>query len=254
MPETIKNNQLLFSTAFLLTTMLCAPGSVKAQSAGSVERKAEASFKNHDYYNAAKLYAAILYDSPLIARTPSLVYPFKPAGSTHTKQIKESRRSQAQYQLAESYRLYYHYKDALPQYEQYIQSRDTRFPLAGLWYGMCLLATDQPEKAITSFNTFLQKHRAVDSFAQKARLGIADANFRISSRSSRPEASVTKVNAVVSEDGSNFGMQKMNDGSFWFTSSRHEMDKKKEKIYPVRLYSCKLETALKKLPVSPVMI
>jgi outer membrane protein OmpA-like peptidoglycan-associated protein len=237
MPEIIKNKYIGFTTAFLLAALLFATGSVEAQSAGRLERRAEASFKNHDYYTAAKLYAAILYDSPLVARAPSLVYPFKPVSSTHTRRIKESRRSQAQYQLAESYRLYYHYKDALPQYELYIQSRDTRFPLSGLWYGMSLLATDQPEKAISSFNTFLQKYRTTDSFAQKARLGIADANFRISSRSIRPEATIAKMTALSSEDGSNFGMQKMNDGSYWFTSSRHEIDKKKEKIYPVRLYS-----------------
>lgn len=245
MPEIIKNKHIRFNTAFLLVAILCATGSVEAQNAGRLERKAEASFKNHDYYNAAKLYAAILYDSPLVTRAPSLVYPFKPVSSTHTKKIKDSRRVQAQYQLAESYRLYYHYKEAVPQYEQYIQSRDTRFPLAGLWYGMCLLATDQPEKAISSFNGFLQKHKAADSFAQKARLGIADANFRISSRSLRPEASITKMNALVSEDGSNFGMQKMNDGSYWFTSSRHETDKQKEKIYPVRLYSANGSTIQK---------
>jgi outer membrane protein OmpA-like peptidoglycan-associated protein len=237
MPEIIKNNYMRFTAALLLAVILCTPQPGKAQSAGRLERKAETSFKNHDYYSAAKLYAAILYDSPLVAKAPSLVYPFKPAGSTHTKKIKDSRRVLAQYQLAESYRLYYHYKDALPQYEQYIQSRDTRFPLAGLWYGMSLLATDQPEKAISSLNSFLQKHRTVDSFAQKARLGIADANFRISSRSLRPEATITKMNALSSEDGSNFGMQKMNDDSYWFTSSRHEIDKQKEKIYPVRLYS-----------------
>jgi outer membrane protein OmpA-like peptidoglycan-associated protein len=226
-----------FIAVLLLAAILYAPKSAEGQRTRRLERKAEASFKAGNYYNAAKLYAAILYDSPLVTASSSLVYPFKPVSSGHTKKIKESRKSLVQYQLAESYRLYYHFKEALPQYEQYIQSRDTRFPLAGLWYGTCLLATDQPEKAITVFNAFLQKHRTIDSFAQKARLGIADANFRISSRLLRPEAIVTKINTVLSEDGSNFAIQKMDNGSFWFTSSRHEIDKQKEKTYPVRLYS-----------------
>ncbi|MEO7531534.1 MAG: OmpA family protein, partial [Sediminibacterium sp.] len=182
-------------------------------------------------------YSAILYDSPLVKRSPSLIYPFQTTNTGHTKKIKEFKRSQAQYKLAESYRLYHYYTDALPQYEQYIQSKDTKFPLAALWYGQCLLATDQPEKAITQFNTFLQKYKTADTFAQKARLGIADANFRISSRGVKPVAIVTKIKATISEDGSNFGMQKMNDGSFWFTSSRHEVDKRKEKFYPLRLYT-----------------
>jgi len=236
MPEIIKNRYTRFIASFTLTVVLCT-GFVQAQSVRKLERRANTSFQQHDYYNAAKLYSAILYDSPLVKKSPSPVYPFQPVQTGHTKKINVSRRSVVQYQLAESYRLYYHYKDALPQYEQYIQSKDTKFPLAGLWYGLCLLATDQPEKAITTLNIFLQKHKPVDTFTQKAILGIADANFRISNRSVKPVAAVTKIAATVSEDGSNFSMQKMDDGSFWFTSSRHEIDKRKEKSYPVRLYA-----------------
>jgi outer membrane protein OmpA-like peptidoglycan-associated protein len=220
-----------------MLVVLCMPGKAHTQSTAKIFRKAETSFASHDYYSAAKLYAAILYDSPLVAKSASLVYPFQPANRKNTRKIKASKKAYAQYRLAESYRLNYHYSDAVPQYEQYLSSQDTRFPEARLWYGNSLLATDQPEKAITAFNTFLQKHKIDDSLTQKARLGIADANFRISTRALPPQAVITKINAASSVDGSNFALEKNENDSFRFTSSRHEIDQQKEKFYPVRLYT-----------------
>ena len=223
----------------ILGTVFCLPGYIHAQSARKLERRANASFQQKEYYNAAKLYAAILYDSPLLKKTTSVLYPFQRVAGNHTAKIRQSERSYVMYQLAESYRLYNHYKDALPQYEQYLSSQDTRFPLARLWYGYCLLANDQPEKAISAFSAFLQKYKLVDTFAQKARMGIANSNFAINNKALPPRTFVTKWQPAVSADGSNFALEKINDSIFWFTSSRHETDKKNEKIYPVRLFSGK---------------
>lgn len=223
--------------AVMLFIAFCVPVYIYAQSAKKIERRANAGFQNKDYYNAAKLYSAILYDSPFIKKTSGILYPFQPGNYKRTRKIRQSERSYILYQLAESYRLYNHYKEAIPQYEQYLLSHDARFPLARLWYGICLLANDEPEKAITAFNTFLQKYKTEDTFAKKARLGIANGNFNIHNKSLPPGAVITKLRSPVFSDGSDFAMEKINDSSFWFTTSRHEMNKRKEKWYPVRLYS-----------------
>jgi outer membrane protein OmpA-like peptidoglycan-associated protein len=240
MPEIIKMKPTRFACTIALLAVLCLPFTGITQSARKIEKKANASFANHDYATAAKLYAAILYDSPLVTKEPGLVYPFQAKNANHTKKIKESKRPAAQYKLAESYRLIYHYKDALPQYEQYIASKDNQFPSARLWYASCLLANDQPEKAIESFNIYLQKNKKTDSLTQIAKQGISNANFRISTKSVPPQAVVAKVKTTVSSDGSNFAMEKSSIDSFRFTSSRHEIDKKDEKFYPVRLYTGKI--------------
>lgn len=242
MPKIIKKKYTHIAFVIILGTVFCLPVYIHAQSARKLERRANTSFQQKDYYNAAKLYAAILYDSPLIKKTTSLLYPFQRVAGKHTGKIRKSERNYVMYQLAESYRLYDHYKDALPQYEQYLSSQDTRFPLARLWYGNCLLANDQPEKAITAFTAFLQKYKVVDTFAQKARIGIANSNFAINNKALPPRAVVTKWQPAVSADGSNFAFEKINDSIFWFTTSRHETDKKNEKRYPVRLYSGKMNS------------
>ena len=233
----MKKKYAHIACAISLSAVLCIPISIHAQSARKIERRANASFQNKDYYNAAKLYSAILYDSPLVKKTSGLVYPFQSGNHTRTGKIRQSERSDIVYQLAESYRLYNQYKEALPQYEQYLLSRDARFPLARLWYGICLLANDETEKAITAFNTFLQNYKTENTFAQKARLGIATCNFSIINKSLPPRAMITKFQPAVSADGSNFAMEKINDSSFWFTTSRHEINKIKEKVYPISLYS-----------------
>lgn len=208
-----------------------------AQSTKKLERRADAAFQNKEYYSAAKLYAAILYDSPLVSKTEGWVYPFQPHSRKHARRIKQAERNYIVYQLAESYRLYGHHKEALPEYEQYLSSQDTRFPLARLWYATCLQANDQPEKALAVFTAFLQKYKTKDAFTQKAKLGIADCNFAIANKLLPPKAIVAKLAQRDIADGSDFAMEKINDSIYWFTTSRHEINKRKETTYPVRLYS-----------------
>ncbi len=250
MPATIKNIWVC-TLALFVSYSMCYEA--MAQTAGQLQRRGDASFANGDYYSAIQIYSAILYDSPLVKNTSAIVYPFRPAGHLAGK-IRPTQKSYLQYHLAESYRLCYHYKEAATQYEQYLLSQDTKFPLARLWYGLCLLSDDQPDKAISSFNMFLQKYRTVDSFTQKAKQGIANSNFALLQKSTRPVATVSKLLPTLSADGSNFALGKINDTEYLFTTSRHEFDKKKEKIYPVRLYSGSLkEPTIKKIAGFPAV-
>jgi outer membrane protein OmpA-like peptidoglycan-associated protein len=218
------------------------PQLLLAQSAKNMEKKADLNFKNKNYYNAAILYSVLLNESPIAESSESLVYPVLTYSKTTIHKIKESGKNRVTYKLAESYRLYNHYKEAATQYQQYISTRDTQFPLAELWYGYCLLANDEPKKAITEFNIFLKKYRNNDGYTEKAHQGIASCNLIISNKSEKPFATITKIATTVSEDGSNFAFDKLNDSVFWFTSSRHELTKSQKKIYPLRLYSGSTKT------------
>ena len=240
MPATIKQIYVIIICICLLGAMVCMPGYLFAQTVRKIERRADAAFAGKDYFTAAKLYSVILYDSPLVKESPSMLYPFQPGNYGHHGLIKTSRRNEVVYKLAESYRLYNHFKEAEIQYAQYIASQDTHFPLAGLWYGESLLANNEPQKAITGFTNFLQHYKTKDTYAEKAKQDIASANFVLSNRVSAPKAVITKLPATASADGSDFALEKINDSIFWFTTSRHELDKKQEKIFPVRLYAANL--------------
>lgn len=240
MPETVR--KIFHVITAVLIAAFFMPCNLHAQSARRLERRADAAFTANDFYTAAKLYSAILYDSPLAALAPSVLYPFQTFNRGHVGKIRKSRRNEAIYKLAESYRLYNHFKEAQVQYEQFLSLQDARFPLAGLGYGLSLIANNEPQKAITALNSFLRNYKTKDGYSEKARQGVASANFIIASRSQQPASVISKLAATVSADGSDFALEKINDSIFWFTTSRHELDKKNEKIYPVRLYAGNLNS------------
>ncbi|HEY1020633.1 MAG TPA: OmpA family protein [Sediminibacterium sp.] len=245
MSQIVKMKNTTLGFCLLLGILTCVlADSASAQSTRKLKRRGDAAFQQQNYYGAAKWYAAVLYDSPLATVTPGLVYPFQPSSrNTGPRKLKGVVKSELQFKLAESYRLYGHYRDALPQYEQYLASQDTRYPLARLWYAESLLANNQPEKASAAFKSFLQQYKTADEMTQKAKQGLANCEFVINQQKQKPAALITKLTALSSTDGSNFGLEKVPDGSFLFTSSRHELQgKQKEKVYPVRLYTADLKT------------
>lgn len=238
MVKTITNCMIRVVCAVLFTGTALLSVDLKAQSARKIEKKADASFNIKDYYTAAKLYASLLYDSASL--TPAdPVLPYQSFKGKTSPKAKPSQRTNVLYQLAESYRLGYHYREALKPYAAYIASKDSKYPLAPLWYGICLNANNEPEKASVAFNDFLKKYRAKDAYAQMARLGLANCDFIIANRGLPPKAVVTKITSVASGDGSNFALDKINDSTFWFSSSRHEQGKHNEIEYPIRLFSGK---------------
>jgi OOP family OmpA-OmpF porin len=172
MPKTLAKKYIILSITALLISMT-GTGYIWAQSAQKIERKADESFKNKNYYNAAILYSTILYETPISENAESLVYPTQSYTKTAIHKIKESSINRVTYKLAESYRLYEHYQDAAQQYQQYITSRDTQFPLAELWYGYCLLANNDPQKALLTFQSFLKKYHTKDVYVDKALQGTS---------------------------------------------------------------------------------
>ncbi|MEI6087339.1 MAG: OmpA family protein [Bacteroidota bacterium] len=235
MPKTVNNKYIILTVAALIFSMT-GGGYIWAQSAQKIERRADESFKNKDYYNAAILYSTILYETPISESSESLVYPTQSYSKSPIHKIKESSINRVTYKLADSYRLYEHYQDAATQYQQYISSKDGQYPLAELWYGYCLLANNDPQKAVSAFNSFLKKYHNKDSYVEKANQGIASCNLILASKSLKPVATITKMQATSSEDGSNFALEKLNNKEYWFSSSRHEINNNQQKIYPLRLY------------------
>lgn len=225
--------RLLFISVLLLS-FIQGKEELYAQRAKKIVKAADAAFKAKDYFRAATLYAAVLYDSPLVKSTQGKVYPHQPI--RRRGQLKPVEIIRATYQLAESYRLYDNSSAALQQYKIYLDFNDSQFPLALLWYGNAVLSSGDPQNAQKVYNSFLTQYRKEDEYASMARLGIASSMFAIKETKEYPKATVTKTVFTGSADGSNFALEKTSDSIIWFTSSRHEMVLK-QKIFPVRLYT-----------------
>lgn len=234
MPKIVSPKYRFLFIAITLLTIIPGKQVLYAQRAKKIVKTADAAFKAKDYYQAAKLYAAVLYDSPLVKSSPDKVYPFQSVRGRG--KLKPADMIRATYQLAESYRLHDNSAAALLQYKRYLDFNDKRFPLAQLWYGNTVLASGDPQLAQKSYNDFLTQYRKEDEYASMARLGIASGSFVMKEMRENPRANVRKTVFTVSGDGSNFALEKTNDSIIWFTSSRHEIVRK-QKIYPVRLYT-----------------
>lgn len=234
MPKIVIHTYRLF---FILSTVLfiiSGKQAVYAQSARKIVKTADAAFKAKEYYQASKLYAAVLYDSPFLKTTTGKVHPYQPLRKRG--KLKPAEIVRATYQLAESYRLHDNTAAALVQYKQYLDYNDNNFPLARLWYANAVLANGDPQHAQTIFNSFLTVYRKEDVYSSMARLGIASSLFTVKQMRENPKATLTKNLLTGSTDGSNFALEKENDSIIWFTSSRHERVRKQKK-FPVRLYT-----------------
>lgn len=234
MPKIVSPKYCLLFTIILLLSFVQGKQALHAQRAKKILKTADAAFKAKDYYQASKLYAVVVYDSPLVKSKPGVVYPHQ-AVSRRGK-LKPSEIIRATYQLAESYRLHNNNGAALSAYKDYLDFRDKKFPLAQLWYAQTLLANDDPVNAQNAYNSFLSGYGKEDEYASRARLGIASCLYTIKELKEYPRATVTKSEFTGSSDGSNFALEKTNDSIVWFTSSRHEA-KRKQLTFPVRLYT-----------------
>lgn len=246
MPKIVSPKYCLLFIIVLLS-LVNSKQTLYAQRAKKILKTADAAFKSEDYYQASRLYAVVLYDSPLVKSTTGLVYPHQYV--SRRGKLKPAERIRATYQLAESYRLHNNNRAALLAYKDYLNFRDSQFPLAQLWYANSLLANNDPVNAQDAYNSFLSKYPKEDEYTSMARLGIASCLYTIQALKENPRATVIKSASTGSSDGSNFALEKIHDSIIWFTSSRHEMVKK-QKIYPVRLYTGNEYTGLVKKLIS----
>jgi outer membrane protein OmpA-like peptidoglycan-associated protein len=247
MPKIVSSKYCVFVFAILLLFLVQGKQTLYAQRAKKILKTADASFKIKDYYQAAKLYAAVLYDSPLVKSTVGRVYPHQPI--RRRGKLSPPDIVRATYQLAESYRFYNDNAAALQQYKTYLSYSDNRFPLAKLWYANAVLSNGDPQNAQKIYNDFLTQYRKEDEYSSMARLGMASSLFAIKEAKENPRATVTKNTLTLSADGSNFALEKISDSTIWFTSSRHEMVRK-QKIFPVRIYTGNENSAFVKKLVS----
>lgn len=234
----------------ILVGLLCLPVlSVQSQSTGKLAKKAAKAFSQADYYTAARLYAVIVYDSPLVVRSNTPLYPFQPSRKFAKRNIHSAKKLNYLYHLAEAYRLSYHPQEAIHPYEQLFAFPNQPYPTAPLSYGKVLLSADQPAKAITVLQQYLKTHKQKDSLSELAQQTIANATWYLQQKSKPATAKIFRRENLHSADGSNFGYEPLADTSFLFTTSRSETDKKNQPYYPLRIYQGSTITgAINKLP------
>ncbi len=248
MSKTLNKQYIIHFTGMLIGLLGLLVQPIQSQSTRKLAKKAEQAYERQDYYTAAKLYAFILYDSPLVVKSNPPVYPFQPSSRLSKRSVSSSKKLNYLYHLGEAYRLAYHPQQAVLPFEQLLAAPYQPYPAAVLSYGSVLLSADQPVKAVAVLKQYLKTHLQKDSLTELAMRIMTNAELYLQQKNKSPNAKIFRKENLRSPNGSNFGYEPVAENGFLFTTSRSETDKKNQAYYPVRIYQGNAAGVIGNLP------
>lgn len=217
----------IFVTLFLLTLFITVKAQYKANPRGFGDK----AFNNKDYYEAAFYYRKAAEGLSLLKQQ---AIPYHSSGKDDKKGSGDDR-AYICYQLADSYRLYENYLEAEGWYYNVInENYESKYPLARLWYGVCLRANQRFDEAITQLTQFNQAFTGEQKYKDIADKEIKNCLFAKDQYKYPQLVEVTKMKDAYASDGSDYALIQRN-GNSYFTSSRFVKNDKKHlnRVYAV---------------------
>jgi tetratricopeptide (TPR) repeat protein len=188
-------------------------------------------FHNKDYYEAAFYYKKA---ADGLSLTLLQAIPYQAGEKTSKKIGKKQDRAYVSFQLAESYRLYENYQEAEGWYSKVLnENYETQYPLARLWYGVCLRANQHFDDAIKQLEQFNANFKGETKFKDVAEREIKNCKFAKEQYKYPLLIDVTKLKEPFFSDGSDYALIQRNSDSY-FTSSRFV---KNDKTHLNRVYT-----------------
>jgi outer membrane protein OmpA-like peptidoglycan-associated protein/tetratricopeptide (TPR) repeat protein len=199
--------KLSFVLLILIANM--AMGQVKAY-----KDMADKAYAGKDYYTAAYYYDKAIQEKSTSSK--GTVVPY--FSSRLTKKQQEQQMAQLSYRLAESYRNYHNYVQAEGWYKQVIEKYDEAYPLAHLWYAICLRSNNRYDEAIAQLQQFIKinKNAEYNALADKE---LKNSTFAKMQMANPALIKAVKMDGHLNADGGDFGIS-ISGNQFFFTSSR----------------------------------
>ncbi|MFD0751855.1 OmpA family protein [Mucilaginibacter calamicampi] len=191
-------------------------------------------FKNKDYYEAAFYYKKAATGMNLISEKQ---VPYQPGSKISKKDASNVDQEYVSYQLAESYRLYQNYLEAEPWYYKVLNDNyESQYPLARLWYGVCLRANQHFDEAEKQLQQFVTSYKGDSKNIELARKEIATCRFAREQYKYPALLDLATIKGAFSSNGSDYALVKRDD-NYFFTSSRKIKDEKNalNRIYQTKI-------------------
>lgn len=209
---------------FVSFIIILLPFWTKAQYLDEYKKLGDKAFVKKEYYGAAYYYKKAANG---LALSSTIDIPYQATGKT--SKVKPAEKAQVIYRLAESYRGYENYIEAEAWYYRLLTDYPSAdFPLARLWYGICLRANQRFDESIKQLEQFKQAYLGDKKYQVWADKEIANCKFAKEQYANPVKVDVLKKKAPWNSDGSNYALIRNAQG-FWFTSSRSTDDAKKVK-------------------------
>jgi len=206
--------------SFILLCVLCLHGT-NAQNFSDPKSLGDKAFREKNYYEAAVYYKKSAEGLNLVKQ---MQIPFN---SPNSKKAAPVDKAYVSYMLAESYRLYQNYLEAEGWYYNVINDNFTaKYPLARLWYGVCLRANQHFDESIKQLQQFTAAYKGDSKYLAIADKEIATCHFAKEQYQYPLLIEVDKMTGTWNSDGSDYAIIKR-DKNYWFTSSRLIKDDKK---------------------------
>ena len=189
------------------------------------------SFNNKDYYEAAFYYRKSAEGMSLITQQ---AVPYTAANKKASKGKPEDQ-AYISYQLGESYRGYENYLEAEPWYYKVLNTNNEgKYPLARLWYGVCLRANQHFDEAIKELEQFNLAYKGDSKYKAIAQKEIETCKFAKEQLKYPVLIDMAKRKGSWNSDGSDYALLQR-DGFTYFTSSRFTKNDKKHlnRVYRV---------------------
>ncbi|MBS7563872.1 OmpA family protein [Mucilaginibacter sp. Bleaf8] len=202
---------------FFTLLFLAASWPALAQYVQDYKAEGDRAFVNKDYYEAAYYY---LKAADGLKITKAVDLPYQSSSGKPQNGQKPGDQLYIKYKLADSYRLYENYLEAEPWYYQVLNdAQQTNYPLARLWYGICLRANQHFDEAIKQLEQFKNAYKGDASSLALAEKEIRNCLFAKEQYAFPASIDVKKLKGKWNSDGSNYATIKR-DENYWFTSSR----------------------------------
>lgn len=224
---------LLILFAFSITSF--------AQSKREWLEYADAAFKNGDYFTAAAFYLKVI-DRKTSSST-DVTYPYetkvytpppkkdKSKDTVKTSAVKDTsvvaasdvKTQYVTHQIAECYRLYRDYPNAITWYKKSIDNQPVQYPYEGYWYGDALMKLRKYPGASIEFEKIMDIALAKkDSVIYKqAQMKLAGCYLATDTTNIKKEITVTELDSIFNKQTASFAVNYYGDqNSIQFTAAR----------------------------------
>jgi len=195
---------------YLLILFLLIAGSVTAQNK-TFKTRAEKAFAEKDYATAAYYFDKALHNGTLTKQGKVPYFSKKQRFST-------AQLAEVSYQLAESYRLSNNYTLAEELYKDVIEGDESSYPMARLWYGVCLRSNNKIDEAEGQLTLFINSNKDNKQYTVLGNNELKDCLFARQQIKLPLTASIMKLESSFSTDENDFAVS-ISNNKYWFTGT-----------------------------------
>jgi OmpA-OmpF porin, OOP family len=204
---------------FSALALICF-GAAQAQFTYDYLRAADNYYRKGDYFSAAQYYEKYLGSGKSKGNGDYNPYVVQ-TSSRNKPQVPASSRTQAVYNLAESYRMLNYYVKAEPYYQQALDFDKTRYPLARYWFAVTERALEKYPEAEKAFTEFLQEYTQDDKYAESAKRELQNLVYiQAQLKKDISLFNIAKGSPGLNDTGASYAPVWMNDHTLLFTSTR----------------------------------